>query len=61
MEITKEKFLAYTALAEDGINMFDVSKVKRLSKEMYKVNLEFEETIEIMDNYNEYYKKFIKI
>lgn len=53
VEITKEEFDAYEAVRESGVtNMFDVSRVERLS------GLDRKTIITIMDNYTELAKKY---
>jgi hypothetical protein len=53
--ITKEKFKEYKFVQKSGItNMFDIKKVEEFS------DLNQEEIIEIMKNYDKYEKEFGK-
>jgi len=59
--ITKEKFLTYVAIRDDGsISMFNVDYVKKVAIEAYNVSLTKEEIKDMMIHYIKYYKKFFK-
>lgn len=56
-EMTKEKYLDYVRIQMSGVtNMFDVNTVCRLSRE----GLTKDDCLDIMKNYDTYYKKWVK-
>jgi len=61
MKITKEKFLAFESVREDGItNMFDVNNVIEYAYNIYSVELTKEDCLDIMKNYKKYKKEYFK-
>ena len=58
--ITKEKFLAYLAVQEDGVtNMLDCETVSAHAKMAYGVELTVEACREIIIRYEELYKQYV--
>jgi len=58
--ITKEKFLSYEAVREDGMtNMFDIKKVIELSEIYYGIELTREDITEIMKNYKKFKEQYL--
>jgi len=57
MFITKEKFLTYEAVKEEGVT--NLLKIVELAYYYYNENLEKDEILEIRKNYSKYYEKYI--
>jgi len=61
MKISKEKFLAYESVREDGeTNMFDINKVIELADDVYAVEMSRENVKDIMSNYSKYKEQYLK-
>ena len=61
MTISKEKFLTYESVREDGqTNMFDIKMVINLADECYNVELTRDEVQDIMKNYSKYKEEYFK-
>lgn len=61
MKITKEKFLAYESVREDGeTNMFAIDNVINLALERYNVVLTKDDCLDIMNNYGDYKDRYLR-